>query len=34
MPLLATAGIDPTARAQDVAIDRFVALTRAFSQIR
>ena len=34
MPLLATAGIDPTARAQDVAINRFVALTRAFSQIR
>ena len=34
MPLLAAAGIDPTARAQDVAINRFVALTRAFSQIR
>jgi 16S rRNA (adenine1518-N6/adenine1519-N6)-dimethyltransferase len=29
MPLLAAAGIDPTARAQDVAIDRFVALARA-----
>jgi len=34
MPLLAAAGIDPTARAQDLAINRFVALTRAFSQIR
>ena len=34
MPLLAAAGLDPTARAQDVAIDRFVALARAFAQIR
>jgi 16S rRNA (adenine1518-N6/adenine1519-N6)-dimethyltransferase len=30
-PLLAAVGIDPTARAEDISIDGFVALTRAFA---
>ncbi|MEI7804356.1 MAG: 16S rRNA (adenine(1518)-N(6)/adenine(1519)-N(6))-dimethyltransferase RsmA [Hyphomicrobiales bacterium] len=34
LPLLATAGIEPTARAEDIPVEGFVALTRAFSEIR
>ena len=34
MPLLAAAGIDPTARAQDIPIAGFAALARAFALMR
>jgi 16S rRNA (adenine1518-N6/adenine1519-N6)-dimethyltransferase len=32
LPLLAAAGIAPTARAEDIAVEGFVALARAFTQ--
>jgi 16S rRNA (adenine1518-N6/adenine1519-N6)-dimethyltransferase len=34
LPLLAAAGIEPTARAEAVPVEGFVALTRAFSALR
>jgi 16S rRNA (adenine1518-N6/adenine1519-N6)-dimethyltransferase len=34
MPLLAAAGLDPTARAQDIPIAGFVALARVFALMR
>jgi 16S rRNA (adenine1518-N6/adenine1519-N6)-dimethyltransferase len=34
LPLLATAGIEPTARAEDLALDDFAALARALETTR